>query len=200
MERTIIKKEAKDLLKGSVFILFFVLVLMAMLSSLTSGLLSPVLAFGFYLIVIDLKAGKKLDFNNYGVPFKDLNQVIKMIAASLLIGLIVLLGLILFIVPGVIFALMYSQTMFVMMDDPAIGIREAMDKSKELMKGYKAHLLGFILSFIGHFLLVILTLGLWLIYLLPYFNVARHNYYLHRKMASNAPFSEEEGLEGEGDI
>lgn len=45
----------------------------------------------------------------------------------------------------------------------------------------------FILSFIGHFLLVLLTFGIWIIYLSPYYNVAAINYYRHRKkVASDA--------------
>ena len=39
--------------------------------------------------------------------------------------LIVFLGLILLVVPGIILGLMYSQVFFILADDPDIGVTEA---------------------------------------------------------------------------
>jgi uncharacterized membrane protein len=182
-----IKLEAKELIRDKWLILFVVILIMGAISGLLGGFPMPVLMFGFYLIINDLFLGKEMDFNRFVDPFKDLNQAIKLIALWLLVSLIVFVGIILFIIPGIIFFLMYSQASYIMMDEPEIGILEAMRKSKDLMQGYKTHFFMFILSFIGHFLLVLLTFGIWIIYLSPYYNVAAINYYRHRKkVASDA--------------
>ncbi|MDY0214343.1 MAG: DUF975 family protein [Bacilli bacterium] len=191
MEIREIKKEAKALIKGQVLMIFVVLLLMGAVSGMTSGLLSPVLAFGFYLIVNDLIMKKELDFNRFVEPFRNLNQALKLVVVSLLYGIFVMLGLILLIIPGIIISLMYSQAIFIMMDDPDIDIFDAFRKSKEMMQGYKTHLFVFGLSFIGHYLLILITFGLWSIYALPFFEVSRVNYYLHLKKVSKVPLSEE---------
>ena len=187
MDRRKIKQEAKDLIKGKWLILFVVIMIMGAISGVLAGLPMPVLLFGFYLIINDLFLGKEMDFNRFVEPFRDLNQAIKLIALSLIVNLVVAIGFVLFIIPGIIFDLMYSQASYIMMDEPEIGILEAMRKSKDLMQGYKTNLFIFHLSFIGHYLLLLLTFGLWIIYLGPYMQVANINYYRHRKkVASDA--------------
>ncbi len=54
----------------------------------------------------------------------------------------------------------------------------AMKYSRELVKGYKWNLLLFELSFIGWAILSVLTLGIGLLFLAPYYEVSLANYYL----------------------
>lgn len=185
-----IKLESKQLIKGKWLILFVVILIMGAISGLLGGLPMPVLMFGFYLIINDLFLGKDMDFNRFVDPFRDLNQAIKLIALWLIVGIVVFVGSILFIIPGIIFYLMYSQASYIMMDEPEIGIIEAMRKSKDLMQGYKTNYFIFILSFIGHYLLVLLTFGIWIIYLAPYFQTASINYYRHRKRVASEAMDE----------
>lgn len=112
-------------------------------------------------------------------PIDDFDYALRIIGASLLVGLLIALGTILFIVPGIIFGLMYSQTIRIIADDKNISISDAMAKSKALMNGHKNELFVFILSFIGHILLVAITFGLWSLYLLPYYEVSSTNYYFY---------------------
>lgn len=65
---------------------------------------------------------------------------------------VVLWGL-LFIVPGIIAAIRYSQAYFIMADDPTKGIRQCMNESKMMMKGNKSKYFCMDLSFIGWHLL-----------------------------------------------
>lgn len=74
---------------------------------------------------------------------------------------IVLWGL-LFVVPGVIAAIRYSQAFFILADDPSKGIRQCMDESKMMMKGNKAKYFCLTISFFGWALLTVLPISIFL--------------------------------------
>ena len=76
--------------------------------------------------------------------------------------------MIFFFVPGIILALCYSQVPFVLKDHPELSAVQAMKKSREMMRGHKFDYFWLSLSFLGWILLACLTLGLALIWLLPY--------------------------------
>lgn len=66
----------------------------------------------------------------------------------------------LFIVPGIIAALRYSQAFFILADDPSKSIRQCMDESKMMMKGNKMKYFCLSLSFIGWMLLASIPEGI----------------------------------------
>lgn len=68
-------------------------------------------------------------------------------------GVFILLWSLLFIVPGIIASLRYSQAFFILADDPNKSIRQCMDESKKMMKGNKAKLFCLEMSFMGWILL-----------------------------------------------
>ena len=59
----------------------------------------------------------------------------------------------LFIVPGIIAAIRYSQAFYILADDPNKGIRQCMNESKMMMRGNKAKFFCMVISFIGWALL-----------------------------------------------
>lgn len=64
-------------------------------------------------------------------------------------SLFIALWTMLFIVPGIIAAIRYSQAFYVLVDDPEKSIRECMNESKRMMRGNKAKSFCLTLSFIG---------------------------------------------------
>ena len=78
----------------------------------------------------------------------------KFLGASLLLGLAIGIGFVLLIVPGVIFALMFMFTTFIVIERE-LGPVEAMTESRRITRGYKWPLLGF-----GLLLVLINLLGL----------------------------------------
>ena len=64
-----------------------------------------------------------------------------------------------------------------MNDNPEIGAEEAICRSMEMMRGNKWKLFCLDLSFIGWFLLGILTLGIGLLWVEPYWLTARAAFY-----------------------
>lgn len=77
----------------------------------------------------------------------------KALGLMVFMSLFIFLWSLLFIIPGIIAAIRYSQAFFVLADDPEKGIRECMNESKMMMKGNKAKYFLLGLSFIGWALL-----------------------------------------------
>jgi uncharacterized membrane protein len=88
------------------------------------------------------------------------------LAASVVVGLAIGAGFILLIVPGIIFALMFMFTTFIVVDREA-GPIEAMKESKRITHGYKWPLLGFIFVLALINLLGALALGVGLLVSVP---------------------------------
>ncbi len=92
--------------------------------------------------------------------------------------LFVTLGLILFIVPGIIAALGLFEVPYLLAEDPSLSGMDAIRRSWSDMKGNKGELFGLVLSFIGWILLTVLTCGILAIfYTGPYMALAEAGYY-----------------------
>ena len=89
----------------------------------------------------------------------------------------VLLWMLLLIVPGIIAALSYSMTFYIIADDDSISGYDAMKKSKQMMDGYKMKYFRMCLRFFGWGLLCILTLGIGFLWLIPYMQVSAAKFY-----------------------
>lgn len=88
--------------------------------------------------------------------------------AGLLVSLYTFLWTLLFIVPGVIKALSYSMTYYILRDNPGMLASEAIKRSEEMMMGHKWQLFCIYLSFIGWILLSFLTCGILMFMVVPY--------------------------------
>lgn len=112
-----------------------------------------------------------------GMLFAGFKNFGNALVAYLLTSIFVLLWSLLLIVPGIIAALAYSQTMYLLADDPQLGGLDAMRKSKEMMRGYKWKLFCLGLRFLGWQLLCLLTLGIGYLWLAPYIYGANARFY-----------------------
>ncbi|SDX57700.1 DUF975 family protein [Paenibacillus sp. CF384] len=83
----------------------------------------------------------------------------------------------LLIVPGIIAALRYSQSYYILGDNPGMAPTEAINRSKAMMAGHKWRLFVLYLSFFGWFLLCLPTLGIGLLWLGPYFSTSMAHFY-----------------------
>lgn len=101
----------------------------------------------------------------------------KALAAYLLVLIYTILWSLLFIIPGIVAALRYSQTFYILADDDTISAPAAIEKSKKMMYGYKWQYFCLQLRFIGWALLSILTLGIGFLWLVPYMQVTAAKFY-----------------------
>ena len=111
--------------------------------------------------------------------FKYYHDFVKIIGVTVLMGLIVMLGYICFIIPGIILTLSYSLVPIILIKKPELGIVETLKYSREKMQGHKldAFVLG--LSFIGWAILGTLTFGILYIWLYPYMQLTFTKFYLN---------------------
>ncbi len=77
----------------------------------------------------------------------------------------------------VIFAYAYAIVPFVLQDNPQLSPKEALHKSRMLMRGHKWDLFVLQLSFIGWYLLGIITCGIAFLWVAPYLNTAIAHFY-----------------------
>lgn len=84
----------------------------------------------------------------------------------------------LFVIPGIVAAFRYAMAPYIMAENPDVGIMEAIDLSKEMMRGNKGRLFWLMLSFIGWIWLGVITGGIGLLWVMPYEEAAIAAFYL----------------------
>jgi uncharacterized membrane protein len=105
----------------------------------------------------------------------------RVIGIGILVGTIGLLGFILLIVPGVIFAIAVSMSFYILKDNPELGVIDVIKRSIQMMKGHKMEYFCLGLSFIGWIILGILTLGIGFMWITPYICTADAHFYEYVK-------------------
>lgn len=153
-------------------------ILGALVSLLVAGAMSIGLA--RFSLAIGRKTPTKLSdiftgFDTFGVG----------LGAYLLQALFVMLWCLLLIVPGIIAALSYAMTFYIIAEEPALGPLQAIAKSKQLMQGHKWELFCLGLRLVGWSLLCVLSLGVGFLWLLPYMLVTVAHFYDDIRAASN---------------
>ncbi len=89
----------------------------------------------------------------------------------------IMLWSLLLIIPGIIMSYAYSMTEYIYIDNPSLSASQCLEKSKELMKGKKGKLFLLDLSFIGWFLLCLLTFGILTFWVSPFQMATRAAFY-----------------------
>ena len=150
-------------------------------SSIITLLLIPftIAASGYYLNHIrgfnpEWKSLYKEGIDNYG----------SYLVTGVLVNAFTVLWSLLFVVPGIIKAIAYSQAKYVIHDNPRLKGKEAIEISKRMTNGFKGDLFSMYLSFIGWYILVGLTGGILSIYVTPYVETTAAMYYENLKRYS----------------
>ena len=103
--------------------------------------------------------------------------------ANIINSVAVTLGCILLLVPGIIVALMFSQTFYILRDHPDMSGMDALMASKDMMQGHKMELFKLELSFIPWFLTCILVIPMF--YVIPYFTASITAFYEYVKQEND---------------
>lgn len=150
--------------------------LMSLALSIAVILFSGALALGHCKYYIDLVAENRQD--EVSVIFSRFDIFLKAMGLNLFMALFIWLWSLLFIVPGIIATYRYRLAPYLMAENPGLGIREAVNMSKELMAGHKWRLFCLELSFIGWGILSALTCGIGDLWLKPYISAATAAFYV----------------------
>lgn len=143
-----------------------------------SGIVTLIIAgpFALGLAIFSLTLSRNKD-PKLSLIFEGFNNFGTALAAYLLIVLYVVLWALLLIVPGIIAAISYSMTFYILADEPSLSAHAALDKSKKMMDGYKLQYFYLMLRFFLLALLCILTLGIGFLWLFPYIQITLAKYY-----------------------
>ena len=160
----------------------------ATFAQLISGAYQWIVTGPFFLglCLFFLKLARRSDVQ-VGMLFEGFNFFGKSLGTYLLMMLFIILWALLLIVPGIIAAYSYAMTFFILADDPSIKPLEAIRLSKKMMKGNKWKLACLQGRFIGWYLLALLTCGIGLLWVAPYFQTAYANFYDDVKGRSPLP-------------
>jgi len=189
ISNSILMKRASESLKGQwpiaiiTFLIFGLLISAPQMSNDNSGFsmfsiitlfISGPLYLGAAFFSLAISRGKvaKIEqlfdgFHHFKVSF----------IAYLLVAIFTILWMLLLIIPGIIAAISYSMTFYIIADNKSIDAMEAIEKSKEMMYGHKWDYFFLCLRFFGLGLLCILTLGIGFLWLVPYVNVTTAKFY-----------------------
>ena len=154
-----------------------------------SLIISGPLALGYAIFSLKIARGEEIEISTIFDGFQNFG---KSLGTYLLMMLGIMLGVICLIVPGIILALGLSQTMYILADEPEIKPMDALKKSWAMMDGYKMDYFILGIRFIPWFFLCIFTLGIGLLWLLPYWQVTIAKFY------ETIRFENESDLEAEG--
>jgi len=159
-----------------IFYLIYFILLFAII------IISSPLSIGYFSYTLKLARDKNKDINNV---FDGVKIFKKSLICYTLVFIYQMLWSFLFIIPGIIASLRYSQAFYILFENPDISPSEAISQSSKMMEGYKLKYFLLSLSFIGWYILSIFTLfiGTYIIY--PYQYVTFAHFYLNLKDEKN---------------
>ena len=202
MNRAEIKNEAKKMIVGNKWNIWWPVLVIGALEGIftsffgpnydveTSAMVAPAPTFVAISSIVTLIAGIIFaGYLKYIINFvrtgkfesNDIIDTVKakwldILIATILAGIIISLCTCLLVIPGIIMSLAYAFVLYIVVDSDTKG-NDALKASREMMNGHKWEFFVFNLSFIGWILLVPFTLGLLLIWLVPYMTVAEAIFY-----------------------
>ena len=156
------------------FVISGVLSCIPFISYIAVLLVSLPLAYGFTIMLLNVVRGSDVQLDTMGEGFKDYGRIL---GTMLLSSVYQFLWMLLLIVPGIIKGYSYALTPYLLKDHPELKFNAAIEESMRLMSGNKMRLFLLDLSFIGWFLLGLITFGIAFLWITPYWNTARAAFY-----------------------
>ena len=124
--------------------------------NLISCIISCIFALGYMKNIFQALDGEEPQFSAYG---QQARKIITYFVANLFMGIIVVFGICLFIIPGIYLALrLQFFTAFIVEEDT--GIIESLKRSWEITRGQGMPLFMLMLAMIGIFILGLILLGI----------------------------------------
>ncbi len=189
MNRKALKSRAKEQLRGKWgYSALATIIMMAVISAgmampflgrAIGAILTPILAYGITYYHLQISRGLNPEITDL---FAGFNYFAVVLVAGLLMSIFTSLWTMLFVIPGIIAAIKYSFTYYIIIDNPGISALEAINISKQMTYGHKWDIFVLDLSFIGWLFLSSLTCGIGLFWLIPYMNVTYSNLYNNLKL------------------
>ncbi len=189
MNRAQLKSDAKIQIKGKIGILFLITLIIGAISFLaglvlafipfvgpiiSSIIITPAFSLSIVRVYLSISEGGTPSAGDAFCGFDDFWAAFKV---TFFVGLYTFLWSLLLFVPGIIKALSYSMSMYILAENKGKSAHSCIRESMEMTNGYKMDLFILGLSFIGWILLCCVTLGIAAIWVIPYMNATYANAY-----------------------
>ncbi|EEK80166.1 DUF975 family protein [Bacillus cereus] len=145
--------------------------------SIIAMLIIGPLTVGAYYLVLHVIRRDNASIGHLFRWFGDGSKFMKAFLTYLLMYVYLILWTLLLIIPGIIKSFSYSMTYFILNDHPEYTANQAITESRRMMNGHKMDYFLLCLSFIGWFILSILTIGIGFLWLAPYFYATSAAFY-----------------------
>lgn len=197
MDRASMKEHAKEQIKGKIFTLLAIYIIIFAVNMVISTVLGPIsgiasfliagaIAFAEALIYLGItKKSRMPKIEDLLAGFKG-DNFIRTLVAYIRYEVFVFLWSLLFVIPGIIKSIAYSQMFYFLVEDDKLEAGAAQRKSMEIMEGHKCEYFVLQLSFIPWHLLGIVTLGIAYIWVIPYIQTTMAEYHV-RLVNGNKP-------------
>jgi uncharacterized membrane protein len=141
---------------------------------IVSFLLAGPLQLGLCFFFLNLIKGKETHFE---LLFEGFKPLVTVLLSYAIITVLTVVGLVLLVIPGIVVALGFSMTYYIIAEDPEISFQAALEQSWKLTDGYKMELLELNLRFIPWYLLGVLCLIVGVLAVIPWHNTTLALYY-----------------------
>ncbi len=128
-----------------------------------------------YLYLKQSRTGNKMEIAGIFEGFKA--DFVGNLILWLLQALFVWLWSLLFVIPGIVKQYSYSMAFYIKVDHPDYDWRACLNESKRITMGHKGELFMLDLSFIGWAFVCVFTFGIGYLWLIPYVNATKAEYY-----------------------
>jgi len=178
-ENSILRQRALDAIRGNWTIAIVGFLIYGVLTGAGGGagiilIIGGPLMLGMTYFSLAFVRNQKIELD---LLFKGFNNFGNSLLAYLFVAFFTILWSLLFIIPGIIKGISYSMTFFIMADNPDIKPMDAIDRSMEMMNGYKMKY--FLLSLLFGLLVFLSALLAFipLLWLVPYMYVTYAEFY-----------------------
>ena len=197
MDRASMKAHAKEQIKGKILTILAITIIIGAINFGVSFVLGPVGSIATFIITgaftlaeafIFLGITKKSrmpKIEDIFMGFKG-DNFLRSLVAYLRYTIFTFLWGLLFVIPGIIKSIAYSQMFYLMAEDDKLEAGDAQRKSMEMMEGHKMDYFVLGLSFIPWYLLCLITFGIASIYVMPYIQTTMAEFHV-RLMNENEP-------------
>lgn len=154
-----------------------------------SVLISGPLSLGFAMMGLGFARGSHVEVSTLFDGFKNFGSALGL---ALLMGIAIVIGFFLLIVPGIILSTGWGMSMFILADNPEMSVSDVLSASWNLTDGYKFELFILYVKFFLLGLLCILTLGIGFLFLSPYIQTVMAKFYMELKIAKGIDVEEDD--------
>ena len=143
--------------------------------ALLSGFMLLPLWYSFAVIFLrNKREGVSLDVSMLFNGYREFKRVS---GTLILMSIYTSLWSLLLYIPGIVKGISYSQTMFVLYDNPELSYNKAIERSMAMMDGNKMRFFKLQITFIGWWLLCMVTCGIAAFWVMPYVYTANVHFY-----------------------